>query len=399
MTSHNLLSHFIITCQKYPKVKALDYAGGHYTWSQLNKVSNQLAWSLIQLGVKPGDHIGVFLPNIPETLISFLGILKAGAVHVSMSGSLKSNGVGQILENSRPRVLITTQALKELVPQDLPFLEKVLAIGPDASLDSLLDGSSVAPILWPVRPEHLALILYTSGTTGVPKGVTHCHSGLTANMKNFAQCIEIQQQDRVLWFLPLSHDYALNAVLSACFYTGACLYLLPDFQSEKVLQWISVHRITMIFGVPANFAMLKNANSQMDSVRLFYSSGASLPIPLSREWEARFGRCIHQSYGLSECGICTYQYAETYEHGSLGGVIEPMEIKVVDPESGLEQPRGQQGELIIRGPNIMRGYWNRPEENAAAIRNGWYHSGDIGVCDSKGHFKLLGRLKLVGVTR
>ena len=239
-------------------------------------------------------------------------------------------------------------------------------------------------------------ILYTSGTTGTPKGACLSHGNVVSNMHAFNYNCGMRPDDRLLLFLPLFHCFGQNAIMNSAFNAGSTVVLHRTFQPANIVRSISDDGVTMFFGVPTTFIPIYNLTSAGDlsSVRYYFSAAASLPRELARKWQEKYQRPIHEGYGLTETSpFASYNHRLWYKLGSIGAPIENVEMRVVDLDTNAEVPTGESGELVIRGPNVMLGYWKRPEATASAIRNGWFHTGDIGRVDEDGYFYIVDRLK------
>jgi long-chain acyl-CoA synthetase len=247
-----------------------------------------------------------------------------------------------------------------------------------------------------MAPDDPAVIVYTSGTTGFPKGATLSHGNVVFAMQATRRYLGIRPEDRLVLFLPLFHCFGQNAILNAGLCSGATLVLHRTFDKDRVLDSIARDGVTMVCAVPANFVVLHEAASakQLRGVRYYMSAAAPLPLELETRWQAKFGQPIHQGYGLTETSpFASYNHATAHRPGSIGSPIDGVEMAVVDVEDGSFLPPGATGEIVVKGPNVMLGYWNRPEDTREAIRDGWFHTGDVGRLDADGYFFLEDRLK------
>ncbi|MBH8553201.1 long-chain-fatty-acid--CoA ligase [Nostocaceae cyanobacterium CENA357] len=388
-------------CCLFPNKPALIFEGLYFTYKQLNEMANRFANALLGLGIERGDRIGLLLPNIPEFVIAYLGILKIGAIAVSINPSLQSDELKFILNDSGAKVLITTETIREKLPkQDLPHLKHILiaegkAVGAMPLSDLMANASPSARAVEMERDDPAA-ILYTSGTTGFPKGATLSHGNVISNMYSMNHCCEMRPNDQILLFLPMFHCFGQNAVLNSGLNTCATIILQRSFDPETVLTSISDFNITIFFGVPTTFILLcdKASIRDLDSVRFYFSAAAGLPVEIAKRWQDKFGKVINQGYGLTETSpLASYNHELRYKLGSIGSPIENVEMKIVSLDDGCEVAPGELGEIVIRGANVMLGYWNRPAETAKAIKNGWFHTGDIGQIDELGYFYIVDRLK------
>lgn len=334
-------------------------------------------------------------------MISYLGILKIGAIAVSLNVMLKKNEVKFILDDCSAKALITTESLSENVPNsELPELKHILIAEGQArigiSLDQLISSASPLASAVEMDRDEPAAIIYTSGTTGFPKGATLSHGNVISNVYAANHCYHTQPLDRLLLYLPLFHCFGQNAVLNAGLHSCATIVLQRRFDLEQVLSTIASDRVTMFFGVPTVFIKLLNINTSdydLSSVRYYFTAAAPMPVEVVQRWQEKHGFAIHEGYGLTETSpFACYNHDLKYKLGSVGTPIENVEMKVVNFD-GMEVQPGELGEIIIRGPNVMLGYWNRPTETAQVLKNGWFHTGDIGHMDEDGYFYVVDRLK------
>ena len=371
-----------------------------WSYHALNNDANRAANALRGLGVGRGDRVALFLPNIPAFVVAYLGALKLGAVVVSLNAMLKQPEVAFALNDCGAAVVITTAELRPQVPdgQQVPW-HIIVAEGPpgdDTAWARLLDQAS--PTAQAVRlPSNApAAIVYTSGTTGVPKGATLSHGNVHACMVAKKHYCGTHGADRLLLFLPLFHCFGQNAILNNALHAGATLVLQRRFHAASVVESVVRHRVSMLFGVPTVFIKLLEMGDlrhALDSVRYFFAAGASMPTEIAARWRALYGLPIYEGYGLTETSpFACYNHVRQYQSGSIGMPIDGVDMQIVDPD-GCPVAVGERGEIVIRGPNVMLGYWNRAAETAAALRQGWFHSGDIGTVDEQGYFYIVDRLK------
>ena len=245
-------------------------------------------------------------------------------------------------------------------------------------------------------PSDAALILYTSGTTGFAKGATLSHQNVRSNVCAFNHLCGQKPESIVLLTVPLFHCFGQNAILNACFHAGSTIVLQPKFDPNESKRLIIDHAVTQLYGVPAMFQMLSECCSPADlsSVSYCFSAATTLPIQVADAWRQKYSMPVHEGYGLTETSpFAAYNHRLNFVPGSIGTAIDGCEMKIVDTETGKECPAGTLGEIAIRGPNVMLGYWNQPDETAAAIRDGWFYSGDIGKQNDAGYFYIVDRVK------
>lgn len=397
----NIAQHIERSCRFFPVKPALIFEGNSLTYKQLNELANRVANGLKGLGIKRGERVALFLPNIPEFVTSYLGILKIGAVAVSLSAMLKKDEVRFILSDCEAVAIITTEALREQVPdEDLAYLKHIVIAEGNAtrsiSLESLIASASTDAEAVAMEPSEPAAILYTSGTTGFPKGATLSHGNVVSNMHSVKHCCGMRAEDRLLLYLPLFHCFGQNFILNSGLNACATIVLQRRFLPEETLRVASCDRVTMFFGVPTVFAKLLEMQldeCDLSSVRYYFSAAAKLSVDIVKQWQEHYGAIIHEGYGLTETSpFACYNHYLKYKAGSVGMPIDNVEMKVVN-EAGEEVALGEIGEIVVRGPNVMSGYWNRPDETTKVLSKGWFRTGDLGRMDEDGYFYLVDRLK------
>ncbi|MEM9905501.1 MAG: long-chain fatty acid--CoA ligase [Cyanobacteria bacterium P01_D01_bin.44] len=397
----NITHHIERASQLHPDKIALIFEGSALTYAELNQRANRLANGLRQLGITLGDRVALFLPNSSDFVVAYLGILKLGAIAVSLNVMLKSSEIEFILNDCTARALITTEKLsQEAMQANVPGLETVLIAdgqpNPGISLTHLMAAASPIADAVEMAGNAPATIVYTSGTTGFPKGAVLSHRNIISNMDAQRRCCNMRDDDRLLLYLPLFHCFGQNAILNSGLAAGATIILQRRFKPEQVLEAIETERVTMVFGVPTVFIKLLNWDTSgydLSSVRFYFSAAAPLPVEVARRWREKHGHLIHEGYGMTETSPCAcYNHSVKYKFGSIGTPIQDVEMKVVK-ENGAEALPGEVGEIIIRGPNVMLGYWNRPLDTVRVLRAGWFHTGDVGHIDDEGYFYVVDRLK------
>jgi long-chain acyl-CoA synthetase len=387
--------------QLYPERPAVIFDGATTSYGELVTEVACAAGSLAALGVGRGDRVALFLPNIPSFLTIFLATVRLGAIAVPVNAKLTGEELRALLRDSGAEILATTSALRDANYQErLTQVRHVLIAegdpGEDISLSSVLAAATPVERIEDMLPQDPAAILYTSGTTGQSKGATLSHGNIDFVMRAKVEYLGVTPQDRLLLFLPISHCFGLNAVLNVALAAGACVILHRGFEMEKVLASIQRDQATMFFGVPTTYILLleKVAPEQLRPLRYFFSAADILPREVEERWRSRFNCAIHQGYGLTECSpFATYNHVDGPRPGSVGVAIHDVEIAIGDLRNGRHLPAGERGEVLVRGPNVMLGYWQRPEETAASVRDGWLHSGDIGRIDAEGFLAIEDRMK------
>jgi len=369
------------------------------TYDELDAGSARVAGVLAAKGVAPGDRVGLMMPNVPDFGLAFYGALRAGAVVVPMNVQLKSREVEFYLGDSGAKVLFAWHEVGDAA------LEGARAAGADVipagsdGLERSLPDAAPRRDLAERADDDTAVIIYTSGTTGTPKGAELTHGGLLKNCEIVARDqLELTEDDVVLGALPLFHLFGLSCSMNTTVHLGACLTMLPRFDAAEALRIIERDRVTVFQGVPTMYHALLNHPERerydTSSLRVCQSGGASLPVEVLRGFEAAFQCVLVEGYGLSETSpsaSCNRPDRER-KPGSVGPAVEGVEIRIVDDDDN-EVARGEIGEVVIRGHNIMKGYWNRPDATAEVMRGGWFHTGDIGKVDEDAYFYIVDRKK------
>ena len=374
------------------------------TYGQLRAAAGRMSALLAAHGVQPGDRVGIMLPNVPAFPISFYGALAAGAVVVPMNPLLKSREVAYYLGDSGARVVLAWHAAAgEAAKGAADAGAQAIAVQTPDLADLLADYEPVwSDPGWsdPGRDgDDDAVILYTSGTTGQPKGAELTHAGLVRNAELTAQTLLKNSTDDVMMgCLPLFHVFGLTCGLNATVAAANTLTLLPRFDPAKALAIIGRDAVTIFEGVPTMYAAilhLPDADPAMAAtLRVCISGGASLPVEVLRGFEEKFGCMILEGYGLSETSpVASFNLPDIERKpGSIGVPIEGVQMRLVG-DDGQPVPAGEIGEIAIRGHNVMKGYWNKPEATAEAITDGWFRTGDMAKVDSDGYYYIVDRKK------
>jgi long-chain acyl-CoA synthetase len=391
--------------EKYGEYVSLAFEGRQYTNVGQDRAACRVAHVLRRLGVEPGDRVMVMLPNCPEVTQAYGGILKAGGVVVPVIFLLGDKEVAHILLDSEAKVVITSSdMLWKLDAQvgGLPTLRHVLVVdgGGDGRTLSYADEVGRAPDSFPAverRDDDLAVILYTSGTTGVPKGVALSHRNLESNARAAAQLYELGRDDWALAVLPLSHSYGLT-LMNAANLLGTRAVLLRWFNPGQVLETIQGYKVAAMSGVPTMYVYLLNypgaGEYDTSSMRVWGSGAAPLPVEIVEPFETRFGGRLLEGYGLTEASpvVSAHRLSGPRKLGSVGQPIPGVQVSVQDDED-RPVPPGEVGEVCVKGPNVMVGYYRSPQETARAIRGGWLHTGDMGRLDEDGFLYIVERKK------
>ena len=386
----------------YPNRAAMIFRGQSMAYRELYEQTCRLSAVLKKrFDVKRGDRAALFLPNIPEFVIVYYAIQRLGAIAVSLNVMLKRDEVDFILCDSGAKLIVTVPSLLEQVPGNVPTLRAIVSVGETnrsgcvTFSDLLLESAAEIPAA-SLDGDEGAAILYTSGTTGKPKGALLTHNNLRFNAEATKGATQMRADDRLLCFLPLFHCFGQNFIMNSAVDTGAALILHERFVPNEILESVLANRATIFLAVPAvyiRFLAQPDIERYLQPIRYYFTAAASMPMEVARRWRERFGKVIHEGYGLTETSpFASYNHPVEYRDGSVGTPLKGVEIKVVDDE-GETLPSGEIGEIAIKGPNVMKGYYNRPEETTEAIRDGWFLSGDIGKMDEDGYVYLIDRAK------
>jgi len=388
----------------FPNRPALSEAGKETTYSEFNDRANLVARGLLTSGVKLGEHIGLLAPNSANWLIFYFGVLKAGAVAVTLSSLLTPDEMTLLINHSRPRFLFTSEEklnhLKKL--RKTGVLEKVICRGGDLELQQLMNigTGSFKPLDRDRRDT--AAILYTGGTTGTPKGVMLSHENINTSGHNVAFSEHSTENDRALSFLPFNHVFGQMHIMNATILSCGCLEILPAFDLDRILAAMQSGRVTKLFSVPTVYARLltlEGLKEKLGRVRYCFSAAASMAAEIVRQWKERTGLTIYEGYGLTEsASAVTYNHYYRHVIGSVGTTVPGVEVEIRD-KYGNRVRQGQEGEICIRGHNIMKGYLDNPEETRSAFwEDGWFRSGDVGLLDEDGYLYIVDRIKDMIIT-
>jgi long-chain acyl-CoA synthetase len=395
----NLASLLTASAERWPNAPAIRLGEAELSYAELDDRSARLAALLREQGIEAGDRVGVMLPNVPEFPVAYYGVLRAGGIVVPMNVLLKRREIAFYLEDSGAKLLLAWQGFAAEARTGAAEAGAGLVEVEPAALAAALKGLDPTLDLTETAEDDTAVILYTSGTTGQPKGAELTHLNLFRNAEVSSRTTsEIGAGDVVLGALPLFHSFGQTVAMNASLSVGACLTLVPKFDPGEVLATMQRDRVTHFYGVPTMYGALlhhpERERFDTPALRTCITGGASMPVEVLRGFEEAFGTIVLEGYGLSETSpvACSNHPERERKPGSIGTPIEGVEMLVVD-EDGEPVAQGEVGEIVIRGHNIMKGYWQRPEATAEAMRGGWFHSGDMARTDEDGYFYIVDRKK------
>jgi long-chain acyl-CoA synthetase len=423
------------SAKKYPDKTAIIYFDRKITFRELDVLSDKFATALVDFGVKKGDKVAIFLPNIPQFVISYYGALKAGAIVTAISPLYKEREVEHQLNDSEAETIVVLDmlypivekvwektklrnvivaGLKDYMPTFKAVLGSLLKKIPSRKVErranvyfftELMARYEAKPPTVEINPrEDLAALQYTGGTTGISKGAMLTHMNLVSNAVMCKEWLQANEAEEVvLTVLPLFHIYGMTTSMNAPIFFAGTMVMLPRFDAVAVLEAIQKYRVTVFCGAPTMYAMLlahpdlKKYN--LKSVKFCISGAAPLPPEVQKKFMEVTGGVLVEGYGLTESSPVTHanpldKTMKTVKIGSIGIPWPDTDAKIVDIETGeKELPPGEIGELIVKGPQVMKGYWKMPEETAEVLRNGWLYTGDIGKMDEDGYFYITDRKK------
>ncbi|WP_301108995.1 fatty acid--CoA ligase family protein [Sporosarcina sp.] len=415
----NLVTSVHQTAQTKPAKVAYHFMGKDTTYAEFDMQVSMFASALKNLGVNQGDKVAFLLGNTPHYLISLYATMRIGATAVPINPLYTPDEISFILENSDAKAVIAIDQLLPLVEvasQAFPTIENyvVCEMSPDAGekIQALPDSAKakVKPFtllmknatpmteLFEAHEDETAIILYTSGTTGHPKGAMLTHKNIYSNARDVGDYLGFDESDKIVATLPLFHVFALTVVANAPLLKGATILLEPRFSPGEIFQLIREQKATVFAGVPTMYNFLyqfpEGKTEDFETIRLSISGGSSLPVSLLHDFEEKFQVRVSEGYGLSEASpvTCFNPLDRERVPGSIGTDIMNVENRVVD-ENGEQVADNEVGELIVRGPNVMKGYYKLPEETAVAIRDGWLYTGDLARRDENGYFYIVDRKK------
>ncbi|MFQ5810382.1 MAG: long-chain fatty acid--CoA ligase [Armatimonadota bacterium] len=376
------------------------------SYEELDAGVARLAGGLAGIGVEAGDRVALLLPNCPQFPLSYLAAARLGAIVVPINVLLTAREIQHILTDSRPRALVTTSALPGIAERLAPLASAIdhIVLSGDSPVDGTHSFEAMVQTAQPLdaasgaRPDDVAAIVYTSGTTGVPKGAMLSHHNLISNADACAEMIQVSDQDHFLCVLPLFHSFGATVCMILPLLIGATTTLMPRFAAMEVLRTIASEGITVFAGVPSMYAVLLGVRSKeqcdLSHMRMCVSGGAPMPVEVLEGFTKRYEVTMLEGYGPTEASpvVSVNPYDGVRKVGSVGLPLPGVSLKIVDDDGGA-LPTGEVGEILVHGDNVMQGYYQRPEDTAETVRDGWLHTGDMGRLDEDGYLYIMGRKK------
>jgi len=405
---YNLYKLLEDAAEQHPDNSAIVFLDKHITYKKVKDTADRLAKGFLSLGFKRGDRVGIMLPNGPHFTFVYFALLKIGVTIIPISIHYKAEEIHHRIEDSEARGIIYWQGYRHRVQEAVEGLEHCqtfMVLGEqvesgEIELAYIAEKNDPLEETVDVDPDENALIVYTAGTTGRPKGACLTHKNILSNINAVHQVIPITSNDVGICVLPLSHPLGHSFVMGAFFKGGASLVLMTSFDAHSVISTISRERVTYFLGVPFMFREMadypKEESEDTSSLKYCISSGDSLSQEVMDKFEGRFSTIILEAYGLTEASPVVSINDPLGEHraGSVGLPLPGVEMRIVD-ENDQEVLPGQVGEIIVRGPNVMKGYLNKPKATEEVLRDGWLRTGDFARLDESGYGFIVVRKKSV----
>jgi long-chain acyl-CoA synthetase len=393
----NLAENMTATAAAHPENVAIKLDDFELSYAALDGASSLAAGWLKDLGVGPGDRVGIMLPNIPQFPILYYGVLRLGGIVVPMNPLLKEREVEFYLSDSGAKVLFGWEGVAGEAAPGAEAAGTAFEVV-DGDFSQKLASHHPAPEMVERESDDTAVLLYTSGTTGKPKGAELTHSNLLSNVEATVALFDGGTDDVIFGGLPLFHSFGQMCGLNAAMTSGAALTLIPRFDPTKALEVLQRDKVTVMQGVPTMYVALlqhpEHGQYDTSTLRLCVSGGASLPVEVLRGFEKDFDAILLEGYGLSETSpVASFNHADRERKaGSIGTPIAGVEMRLIDSDWN-DVAEGEIGEIAIKGPNVMKGYWNRPDATEEAIRDDWFRTGDLAKRDEDGYYFIVDRAK------
>ncbi|HPO15680.1 MAG TPA: long-chain fatty acid--CoA ligase [Candidatus Hydrogenedentes bacterium] len=406
------LAHFLdVTANKYPDATAIIMDDRKLTYAEVAQAAHRVANALKAKGIGRGDKVAMMIPNTPHFPIIYYGILQAGAAVVPVNVLYQHFEIEHYLRDSEASAFFAFQSFEEEARkafQNVPSCKHFVVVGPMTWLDTPEVGENFMHLMMASEPEFdtvqtnsedTAILLYTSGTTGSPKGAVLTHFNMFFNAYYCSKEItQASPGDVTLATLPLFHSFGQTCVMNASIMGGATMTMLPRFETAKAMEVIARDNVSLIALVPTMYFFILSVPNWQDydfsSLKVAVSGGAALPGDVHRRFKERYGLCILEGYGLSETSpVASFTlFGEEVRVGSIGKPIWGVDMRIMRDDSSFAEV-DEPGEIVIRGHNVMKGYYNRPDATREAVVNDWFHTGDIGKRDQDGYFYIVDRKK------
>src|SRR4051794_11349069 len=369
-----------------------------FNYTLLDEASARVAAMLKAKGLQPGDRVGIMLPNVPYFPVAYYGVLRAGGVVVPMNVLLKAREAGFYLKDPGARIVFAWHDFLDAAQTGADEAGAELVVVKPGEIEGEIFAHEPDPEVADVADDDTAGIPYTPRTTRQPKGAELTHDNLKRNAEISAGLFSLDETVVVLGALPLFHSFGQTCGMNATILAGGCLSLIPRFDPAKALEIIQRDKVKVFEGVPTMYGAMLHLPDRTDydtsSLEICASGGAALPVELLRGFDEAFDCKVLEGYGLSETSpVASFNHPDKERKpGSIGTPIAGVDMQVVD-EDGKDLPTGAVGEIVIKGHNVMKGYWNKPEATAEVMRDGWFHSGDMAKVDDDGYFFIVDRKK------
>lgn len=397
-----LYDYLLRAAEECPHKAALEFQGFKISYGELATEARQVAAGLLAEGIKPGDSVGLVLPNIPQFASVHYGALMVGAIVVPMNVLLKGPEIEYVVTDSDIKAIVTYEMFVASVAEgvkNLPHPPKVFVVGanvaPFRPYRDLLRDDSFQPI--EVDTKLPVMTIYTSGTTGKPKGALLTNSNVIANLDMIESVAPTQSDDKMLCVLPLFHVFALIGILNSCMRYRTTIVLHPKFDVDACVKSLAEDGVTSFCGVPTMyFYILKHPKIKelkFPQLRVCFTGGAAMPVEVLQQFEKITGATVYEGFGMTETTVSvTLNRKDRRKIGSIGLPFHGVSMKIVD-DDGREVRHGEVGEIIVKAANVMLGYLNKPEATAETLKNGWLYTGDLGYRDDDGFFYIVDRKK------
>lgn len=405
----NLIDMLAASAAAYPSKKALVFGSMKFSYKEVWKESCRAAGAIRQAGAEENERVAILLDNSPEFVFAYFGILMNGSIVVPINHMFKREEVAYILEDSSASVLITSRSYLKIAHEvntmtenlrRILLVQEIKETGIDNAFCSKIEEKAQKNSL-----DEEALFLYTSGTTGHPKAAVLTHGNLLANVRSSSQCISVKTSDAFICFLPLFHSFAATVCMLMPLHNGASTVIMKSPRPvRKLIRAMRRNRVTIFVGIPSIFNILKDIKLSrwvprfilkiFNPVRLAISGAAALPAPVFTGFEKKFGLPLLEGYGLTEASpvVSLNPLKGGRKPGSIGLPIPEVQVKIID-EAGNRLETGQEGELCVKGPNVMKCYHGKPQETKITLKDGWLLTGDMAKFDAQGYIYIMGRKK------